>query len=229
MNKINLLVSGAAGKMGAAVLALAKEHQRFQVVAAIDRKDNELPEVGKSGAVQAVIDFSSPQLLTEILAWAVRAKVPVVSGTTGLLDADMKKIKEAAAVIPILWAPNFSAGIQLFKNLIAEIAPFTSDYSPQLEDIHHAQKKDAPSGTAIYLQNELEKIFSKDIPKPISIRTGDVFGEHTLQLQGAEETLLIRHTALNRQVFARGALQACEWLVQKKPGLYEFSEVYTKK
>ena len=228
MKKVNLLISGVAGKMGIAVAELAGSSNEFVVVAGIDKKDNTMPEIGGSGSVAAIIDFSSPQLLLEVLEWAVRAKVPVVSGTTGLSESDHQKLKEAAKIIPILWAPNFSAGIQLFKDLIHAVQPYAAQYSPQLEDIHHSQKKDAPSGTAIFLQNQLASVYSKKIPEPISVRAGGVFGEHTLKLFGEEEVITISHTALNRHVFARGSLNACSWLMKKPPGLYQYSEIFKR-
>lgn len=226
MKTINFLLSGAAGKMGAAIREYAANDESYRLVAAVDRKDKKNLSVDKPGDVQLVIDFSSPQLLEEMLVWCVRAKVPIVSGTTGITEQTMQRLTDAAKAIPVLWAPNFSPGILLFNKLIGQMKDFSSLFTPQIEEVHHAQKKDSPSGTALLLQQSLGKVFQEPLPTPISVRAGGVFGEHSLRLFAEEEVIEIKHTALNRKAFARGALMAGRWLTEKKSGLFGFQDVF---
>ena len=154
-----------------------------------------------------LIDVSSSEALLENLS----ANRPMVIGTTGHLD--FAPIAQAAKNLPIFYTPNFSLGIALLRKIAREVAThFGGDID--LIETHHAQKKDAPSGTALALAQFLPNVNIH------SIRSGKIIGEHTLIFNNGEERLTLSHEALSRETFARGALAAARFLVGKPPGLY---------
>jgi 4-hydroxy-tetrahydrodipicolinate reductase len=228
MKKARLVISGIAGRMGQEV-ALAAEDAGFNIAFGVDRKKVEGYKVqpklsGKDFDV--IIDFSSPELFAGLLDECVSLKKPLVSGTTGITPAHLKQLKLAAKSIPVLWAPNMSPGIAMFCELIEKVARL-EDFDFQIEEFHHRYKKDRPSGTALLLQNVLKKNAKTEPPEPVAIRGGGIFGIHRLYGMSPDETLTIEHTALNRTVFAKGALAAARWLLQKPAGLYELKDTLT--
>jgi 4-hydroxy-tetrahydrodipicolinate reductase len=231
-DSIRILISGGRGRMGNEVLQLIKASYNFTCAGIMDRQSQnaalDFPDFNTvdPDAVDIVIDFSSPDLFSLAMKWCVEHQKPMVSGTTGVEAEHLLQLQEAGKVIPILWAPNMSLGIAYMNHICRNLRSLSS-YQFQLEETHHAQKKDKPSGTAILLQNSLKESTDKPLPPPIAIRGGGVFGIHKLHIMGEEETLTIEHTALNRRVFARGALQAAQWMVvnKKGPAVYKFGEV----
>lgn len=220
---LNLALVGAAGRMGQEILKLAPE-SGFKVAAEIE---------GAAGwkklkAADVVVDFSSPEGLSQAVDWCVANKTPLVSGSTGLSAQDRKKLEAAAKKIPLLYSGNMSLGIAVFSAMMEKLSAL-EDWDFQIEEVHHNKKKDKPSGTALLLQEKLKKAAGREVPAPQSLRGGGVPGIHTLWAMGPDETLVIQHTAFNRQVFARGALKAARWLFDKKqPGLYDLSDLYMK-
>jgi 4-hydroxy-tetrahydrodipicolinate reductase len=198
------------------------------MVAALDRRGQGglegLPDP-EAGMVQVIIDFSSPELLGDVVEWCEKRGVPLVSGTTGLTESDFSRMKKAAEKIPILWAPNMSLGIAVLNELIKGLSVVKEQFDFQIEEFHHIHKKDRPSGTALFLQNTLESEVGETVEPPIVIRGGGIFGDHKVWAMGQEETLCLQHTALNRRVFARGAIQAAKWLVNQSPGSYSMKDV----
>lgn len=162
-----------------------------------------------------LIDVSSPSALLDNL----KAEKPLVIGTTG--HADLTLIEEAARRLPIFFAPNFSVGMALLRKLSLEIARhFPSDID--LIEMHHAEKKDTPSGSALLLAQSLPNA------RIHSIRSGTIVGEHTLHFNTAEERLTLTHQAHTRTVFARGALAAAHFLIGKPPGLYTMDNLFSQ-
>ncbi|MFZ4404568.1 MAG: 4-hydroxy-tetrahydrodipicolinate reductase, partial [Pseudobdellovibrionaceae bacterium] len=174
--------------------------------------------------VQVWIDFSSPEGLQSLLPVAEKNKSAVVSGSTGLTEAHFEQIQIAAKKIPVLWASNMSLGVALLSKALEVFAQF-HDFDFQIEEIHHNKKKDIPSGTALSLQKKLEEVIGQKTPLPLGLRGGGVFGVHRVFAFAEEEYLNFEHHALNRAVFAKGAIKAAEWLYKKAPGLYEIKEV----
>jgi 4-hydroxy-tetrahydrodipicolinate reductase len=215
---IEVSISGASGRMGQELIKLIENEKSISAVAPYERKSKRLP------SCDVVIDFSLPQGFSALLKACVEKRVPLVSGVTGLSENQMREIASAAKKIPILWSSNMSIGVAVLNSVLKNLAPL-SDYEFQIEETHHIHKKDRPSGTAITLQKNLEKAVGKKLPEPISIRGGGVFGIHEVHSLGPEETLTLKHCALNRTVFARGALRAARWLASKKPGLYSLQDV----
>ena len=217
-NKIKILIQGRSGKMGGEIEKLLSHHKHAQVC------DLELNQATKKD-VDVVIDFSSPAGMRASLKWCVKMKVPFVSGTTGIYSADLKSLKAAGKKTPVLWSPNMSVGINLFLKLIQSLGKIVSHYDLQIEEAHHSRKKDSPSGTAKILQAEVERVGKIKLPSVLSTRGGGIIGIHKLHLMDEEEILTIEHTALQRSVFAKGAIAAAIWLSKKQPGFYNMQDV----
>lgn len=178
--------------------------------------------------VNVMIDFSMPETISEVVASAAKYQKPLVSGVTGIGDAEINQLRGLAAQVPVLWSPNFSLGINLFKNLISSCAKLEG-FDFQIEESHHRHKKDAPSGTAKLLQQELLKSLSKQkrkAPEPLAIRGGGIVGDHKLHIMSDYETLTIEHRALNRKVFAAGALKVSQWMEGRSPGFYTMDDYF---
>ena len=177
-----------------------------------------------------VVDFSTPPGLRAALKWCVENHRPLVSGTTGLSPQDSSKLTQAGNKIAVLHSANMSLGIAALTSMLNALgAPGFEEWDFQIDEIHHKQKKDRPSGTALLLQKKLRQVTKTQLPPPNSIRGGGVPGIHQVWAMGPEEVLVLQHTAFHRRVFARGALNAARWLFDKKePGLYDLSDLYKK-
>lgn len=216
--------------MGQEIARVVHQDPYWQLSGGVDRADATVglriePELEafQKKDVDVVIDFSSPAIFGDILEWCVKNNKPLVSGTTGLSLADFARLKSASKKIPVLWAPNMSLGIAMFAELIKRVAQL-EDFDFQIEEFHHRHKKDKPSGTAILLQDVLKASVTKEVPEALAIRGGGIFGIHRLYCMSPDETITIEHVALNRSVFAKGAVSAARWLVGKKAGSYELKD-----
>lgn len=189
-----------------------------------------------------VIDFSRPEGLSKVLAAARRANVAVVSGTTRLDAVVEKQLDDAAQVIPVLWAPNTSLGVQVLAHLVAEaVRRLGPGFDIEIVETHHRAKVDSPSGTAVRLadaarqaRNELRSVYgregnvgprSDDEIGVLAVRGGDVIGDHSVHLLGLGERIELTHKATNRDLFARGAIRAAKFLVGKSAGRYSMADV----
>lgn len=220
---INLALVGASGRMGHEIEKLASSSSVFKVVVRLD-EDSSWPVDRKS--VDVVLDFSSPQGLGLALTWCLKHKVALVSGTTGLTKAEKERLRRAARKIPILYSANMSPGVALFVQILQNFKAI-KDWSFEIEESHHQHKKDKPSGTALLLQQILDKTIGRKSGPIVSHRLGEVPGTHQIKAIGPEETLTVQHVAHDRRVFARGALSAARWLFDKKrPGLYDLSDLH---
>ncbi|MGE0631336.1 MAG: 4-hydroxy-tetrahydrodipicolinate reductase [Pseudobdellovibrionaceae bacterium] len=231
MKKIRIAVVGASGRMGQEISAVVDKDSPFVLKLAICRSEVGGYQKQSSSCsailkkeIDVIIDFSNPELCLEALEVASKERIPFVSGTTGLSEKQFKKFESLSKGIPLLFESNMSLGICILRQAIKVLGKFT-DADFQIEEIHHKRKKDTPSGTAITLQKELEKATGKKWPAPLSIRGGGVFGVHRLLALSEEEIISFEHTALNRKVFAKGALQAALWLSKQKAGRYQMSHV----
>ncbi|NJL25255.1 MAG: 4-hydroxy-tetrahydrodipicolinate reductase [Calothrix sp. SM1_5_4] len=173
-----------------------------------------------------VIEFSTPDGFGLALDWCVKHGKPLVSGTTGLSDRDKRKLSRAAKRIAVLYSANMSLGIAVLSSMLESFRALP-DWDFQIEEAHHNQKKDRPSGTAILLDQRLESVLGRKLPEPNSLRGGGIPGIHQVWAMGPEEVVVLQHTAFNRKVFACGALRAARWLFDKgQPGLYDLSDLY---
>jgi 4-hydroxy-tetrahydrodipicolinate reductase len=217
--------------MGGELLALAPEFD-FEVVGGVARGGKSIGGVATvehptqldSANAEVVIDFSMPELTAAVTSWCADRKVPLVSGVTGLSAEEKSLFMKIAKTTPVLWSPNMSLGIAVMSRMLAEFSRLDG-FQFQIEELHHIRKKDKPSGTAIHLQQKLKEAVGEDVPAPLAIRGGGIFGIHRAWAMGEEEMITLEHNAMNRRVFARGALKAADWLLDQQPGLYAMDDV----
>ena len=235
MKKIKLGVFGASGRVGKELLMLASQGKIFSPVVGVgNRQAPEGFQYGltkldkKATGVDIFVDFSLPEAFSEIVSFCVAHKIPLVSGTTGLTSAHRAEMQKASKKIPLLWSSNMSVGIATLRKALAVLSQLEG-FDFQIEEFHHNRKKDKPSGTAITLQQDLEGILHKKMPEVLSIRGGGIFGVHRIFAMSDEEVITFEHQALNRTVFAKGALYAAQWLLHQKPGMYQMTDVLNQK
>ena len=224
---INLVVFGAAGRMGARVCALAHDDERFELVGEIDECNREnasaKPNDPPSGSIDAIIDFSSDAGARKATQYAIEHEAALLICTTALLPQTLDIIEVASRNLPAMIAPNTSFGVAVLIKLVTEAARLLgSDFQVNLTEIHHVLKKDAPSGTALRIAESLRKQSGIELGEAQihSLRSGDVIGEHTVEFGGPGERIKIQHFATNRDLFAHGALKLTNWLTLQPPGLY---------
>ena len=221
---VHVLLVGAAGRMGRTVVDLVKNDPKIQIVAQCDLGEPIDPAMKNC---DVAMDFSHADAITEICRTALHHHKSLVIGTTGHSQEQRRLIEEAALSLAIVFAPNFSIGVNALFWLTREAAELLdSDFNPELIETHHKMKKDAPSGTAKTLAKILKRARKMRSEVPIqSIREGDVVGEHTVIFGGSGERVELTHRAASREIFARGALRATHWIIGKPPGLYSMQDV----
>lgn len=222
MKKIKIGVIGASGRMGQEIIKVIEANPACEVFYPVVRSEKFDPKKAKS--VQVWIDFSSTEALKQNLQRAAENKTPFVCGTTGFSKKEKDLLQKYSKTIPVLWSSNMSLGVAVLNEALKVFASI-SHFDFQIEEIHHNRKKDRPSGTAITLQENLEKAVGRKLPEALAIRGGGVFGVHKVFAMSDEEVITFEHTALNRTVFAKGAVQAAQWLAKQKPGFYQISDV----
>lgn len=170
-----------------------------------------------------VVDFSLPEGTREAASWCRAHRVALLSGVTGLSEAEHAALRKAAERVPVLWSPNLSLGVNLLASLTAAAASVLGHDTPvEIDDRHHRWKKDSPSGTALMLGAEVAAQRDGDDSGIAysSRREGEVIGEHTVRFRLDGEIIELAHRAQDRGIFARGALAAGLWLRTRGPGLY---------
>ena len=233
-----ILVHGA-GRMARRVLAQLPGYENFELLGLVSRSrpDDDIGtdwfESFSEANVSAdlLIDFTLPGGTRLAAEWCAANNVALLSGTTGLTGDDVKALENASLKVPVLWAPNLSHGVALMTSLVRQTANVLGVNSNiSISDIHHQHKKDAPSGTALALataarDGRSERLAGSSVTDEgeitfSSVREGEVVGEHTVSFTMGDEVIEITHRALDRDVFAKGALKAGEWLVEQAPGYY---------
>lgn len=218
---------GAKGRMGQAITTVAENEfaGRAQVVAAID-KSNSGDLVALSRSVDVFLDVSQPgateQFLIELLKQ--NSSVPFVIGCTGWSESQLKAVHNYAERAAVVLAPNFSPGVNLFLNLIEHAAPLLKawGYDVSIHETHHTRKVDAPSGTAKAIVERLGNMKAQ----VHATRAGNIVGTHEVTFVGPSDIISLTHEALDRSIFARGAVMAADWAAkQKSPGLYSMKDV----
>ncbi|MBS0457802.1 MAG: 4-hydroxy-tetrahydrodipicolinate reductase [Proteobacteria bacterium] len=229
---IRLLVHGASGRMGRALLRLVAVDPRFELAGAITRAGGMvdgvrcLPAARIAAALpfDALVDFSLPAAFDTALEVCLQRGIALVSGTTGLSPAQCKALALAAQSIPLVCAANFSLGVAVLHELVARAAAALPNWDCHLLETHHVRKLDAPSGTALALGQTIAAARGQ-APHYLSLRAGDVVGEHHVQFTGAGERLELIHRATDRDIFARGALEAAARVAGRAPGLYALGKL----
>lgn len=231
---IRLLIHGATGRMGQALLRLCREQDTgCEIVAAVARRiDTRVvegvpqftaAELAGVPAFDVAIDFSLPEGFDAILSLCIARGVALVSGTTGLSDAQQAQLEAAAVAIPLTWASNFSLGVAVLHDLVGRAATLLPGWDCDIVEAHHARKLDAPSGTALTLGAAAQAVGAE--PHYASIRAGDIVGEHLVQFAAAGERIELVHRASNRDIFARGALHVASRLHGREAGRYRVAEL----
>lgn len=241
MSEIKLLVTGCNGRMGQAVISAAAA-QGVAVGAGIDVNDSLTEALEKC---DCVIDFSSHLFTDELVSEALRQKKSLVIGTTGHTDDELALIREAAKTIPVVFASNFSVGVNTLFWLTRKATELLGpEFDMEVVEMHHRMKKDSPSGTARTLVEILADVrgleYDKDCrhgrfgdvgartPTEIGVhalRGGDVVGDHTVIFANVGERVELTHKASSRDTFAGGAVRAARWLAGKPAGLYDMQDV----
>ncbi len=237
------------GKMGRTVRRIIEDGSAHTVSAIIDPfcHDSAVTSAGISSTSLAgsevIIDFSAPEAVPENLLLYSELGIPAVIGTTGWLGelAELTK-KMNMEKTRIIWSGNFSVGVAIFLQLVeraGRLIDTSEEYDVSVAEIHHREKKDAPSGTAMMAAEKLLKTIGrksgilpgnpvgrigKEMINVSSLRTGFIPGVHTVLIDGPSDTIEIRHTARNRDGFASGAVKAAEWIVSQKPGIYTMDD-----
>lgn len=231
-----LAIVGVSGRMGTEIRALAEDFG-FQVTAGVSKSMAAASDSTAAGMqvvarveeldssrIDIAIDFSMPEATRSVVQWCESARVPLVSGVTGLDDQQRAALRRASSVLPVLWSANMSLGIAVMARMFDELKHLDG-FDFQIEELHHKRKRDKPSGTALFLRDRLHQATGENSPEPLSIRGGGIFGIHRIWAMGEDEVMTIEHTAMSRRVFARGALKAANWLMSQEPGLYRMDDV----
>ncbi|VFP77668.1 4-hydroxy-tetrahydrodipicolinate reductase [Buchnera aphidicola] len=270
MKNINtsIVISGALGKMGKMLTKEAVKQKNIKLIYALIKEKHtrthasynkekysdktiffttfkKLKKNKHALPFDTIIDFSKPNVTLKIIEYCIKNKKKIIIGTTGFTSMQMKTIKKASKIIPILYSPNFSIGINMMHTIIQYISKILGKNTDiEIIESHHRNKIDAPSGTAL----QLGKIISKSMNWKFSesaifsrygnvgkrkknkigfsvIREGNTIGKHTVLFANKYEKISVKHTATHRSIFAKGAIQAARWIHNKKKGLYSMNNV----
>jgi len=225
LSMINVVVAGASGRMGQLIIKQIEKSPDMKLAGVADIDAPLFEVIGKA---DVVIDFTTPDASSRHAALAAEHGKPLVIGTTGLDEQQIKVVKKASELIPLIHAPNMSLGVNVLFHLIRSASRVLgNEFGVEISETHHTKKLDSPSGTAVKMRDIVAKERAIEAGKirVNSIREGDVVGDHSIIFTGPEETLELKHSALNRELFARGAVVATRWIIDKQPGLYDMSDV----
>lgn len=246
----NYLISGT-GKMGQEVIRMIGESKDSMVICAFDKEAKQgfhFPTYNKIQDVKetpdVIVDFSKPEATFKILEYAKTTGTPIVIATTGFTEKELEYIKECSKDVAIFRSYNMSYKIALLKNMLQRYARFLDkDSDVEIIDYHHNRKIDSPSGTSIVLADAINEACDNEFVynfdrmntrKPrdkkeigfASVRAGNIVGKHTVLFEGELESFEITHSSYSGSVFAKGALRAAEFIVNKKSGLYSMDDIF---
>lgn len=262
---IRVGVFGANGRMGRILIEAACQHRQVSLgfasvrngsafegidageLAGIHKQNVAVAVINETLAISAdiLIDFTLPDALAYNLEYACKHNKPIVIGTTGLNKAQLALIDQAALSVPIVFAANYSVGVNVMLDLVETAAAVMGDQADiEIIEAHHRFKKDAPSGTAMAIGERIANTLNRDLATCAvygregdtgertrdtigfaTIRAGDIVGEHTVLFATLGERLEITHKASNRLTFGNGAITAAVWIKAQKPGLYSMRQV----
>lgn len=248
-----IILNGYLGKMGRVIINSVSQRDDCTIVAGVDAFSDgtdssfDFPVFSKIEDVDihadVIVDFSHPSALDSVLKYAVAKKLPVVIATTGLTETQTDDIHAAADVIPVFYTANMSIGVNLICELAKKAASILyPDFNIEIIEQHHNQKLDAPSGTALMIANEISSVLDENVDYEYdrhlkrekrpqneigihSVRAGTIVGEHEVIFGGKDEIVKISHTAMSKEIFATGALNAAIFIKDKKSGMYSMKEM----
>jgi 4-hydroxy-tetrahydrodipicolinate reductase len=216
------------GKTGSLVAEVARERgHEVETLRSADNRQASALTYDRLSSIDTIIDFTTPDCVLENIRAAIAAGKNMVVGTTGWYAelAGVRKLVEQRGT-GFLYGSNFSIGVNLFFDLVRQAAPaIQQQYLAHIYERHHAQKKDAPSGTAAIMQTILQENSNNAEIEITSFREGDVVGMHELVLDSSHDTIYLCHDAKSRRGFAEGAVRGAEWLAGKK-GFFDFKDVW---
>lgn len=247
---MRILLSGCHGRMGQAVTKLTRDRDDVVIIAGVDPKQGagvSYPVFSSMsdypGNADLVMDFSHPSAFQSVLDYCLFRNTPLVLATTGLSAHQHNLLQDAGSTIPVFFSANMSMGITLLVRLSRIAARFLGDgFDIEILEKHHNQKLDAPSGTAYILADAIREELGRDMeyvydrhsaPKKRShneigihaVRGGSITGEHTILFAGQNEIIELTHRAVDRNVFAAGALRAAFFLKDQSPGIYSMNDL----
>lgn len=212
-----IYINGVSGKMGTNLLKLCANNKNIKICD--DLNDDSL---------EVIIDFSHPDSTLKLLKSLPTQKISLIIGTTGLKEEHFQYIEEISKDKRVLIAPNLSKGISVFKNTIVEfIKANDKELHCLIEETHHDQKIDSPSGTAIELKKIIESNNTKNLITDIEViskRTGKIFGIHKIIFYKGTNKIEFKHESKSRNIYSDGALQAAHWIKDKEEGLYSYED-----
>lgn len=238
---MKLAIAGFNGRMGQSIQALADAHPDIDAVIGLSR-DSSFDE---ATAADVIIEFTRPEYSLKLLEWAKAHHKPLVSGTTGLSEAEFAQLESASQTIPVFWASNMSVGVAVLMDLVKQAAAALPDsYDTEIIEMHHRHKVDAPSGTALSLGKavadgrEIDFVTNAKLSREgnvgerkkgeigfATLRGGTIIGEHEVIFAGDHDVLTLSHRSQSRDIYAEGAIRAALWLEQQPPGLYGMAEL----
>jgi 4-hydroxy-tetrahydrodipicolinate reductase len=242
VSKTKVIINGAKGRMGQALLNCATRLPEIEIVGAIDQGDDLGAIIAKC---DAIIEFSFHSVTASVAELCAKHHKALVIGTTGHTDAEKSAIRNYQSAIPIVWASNYSTGVNTLFWLTRKAAEILGpSFDLEVVEMHHRLKKDAPSGTATTLLEILADVRQLQLKEALrhgregitgertnseigihAIRGGDVVGDHTVIFAAQGERVELTHKASSRDTFANGALRASTWVVKQKPGIYDMQDV----
>ncbi|MCX6899090.1 MAG: 4-hydroxy-tetrahydrodipicolinate reductase [Verrucomicrobia bacterium] len=239
---IKLVINGSKGRMGQAIIVLAKQDADFSVVGEVDLGNDINAAAAKANVI---IDFSLHDATLAAARAAAKSKTALVIGTTGHTADEKKQVLGVTRDIPVVWAANYSTGVNTLFYITRKVAEILGPgFDQEIVEMHHRLKKDAPSGTAERLAQILAEVKQKQLKELArhgrvgivgersndeigihAVRGGDVVGDHTVIFAAPGERVELAHKASSRETFARGSLRAAKWIVGKPAGLYDMQDV----
>ncbi len=248
---VKVIMHGCNGKMGQVITRMAASDPELKIVAGVDARAQDLNDYPVFGDISdcdaeadVVIDFSNAAAVDHLLDWCQEKQMPVVLCTTGLSEAQLKKVEDAAKGTAVLKSANMSLGVNLLMKLLQDAAKVLAPegFDMEIVERHHNQKVDAPSGTAIALADALNGALEEDYEYVYdrsgqrkkrdsheigisAVRGGTIVGEHEVIFAGEDEVIEFKHTAYSKALFAKGAVAAAKFLAGKGPGRYDMSDV----
>ncbi|MEE1010943.1 MAG: 4-hydroxy-tetrahydrodipicolinate reductase [Acutalibacteraceae bacterium] len=249
-----IILSGCNGKMGKAVTKSVADAEGIEIVGGVDIYAENLsgyPVFSSPAGISdditkkadVIIDFSNPSALAGLLEYAVKNSIPAVISTTGLNDAQINLIKDAAQKIPVFFSANMSLGVNLVCELAKKAAAVLGDsFDIEIIEMHHNQKIDAPSGTALMIADSIKEELDESVKYEYdrhskrekrtkneigihAVRGGTITGEHQVIFAGLDEIITISHSARSKELFATGAITAAKFICGKPAGLYKMSDM----
>lgn len=246
-----IIMSGCNGAMGRTITDIVAGDSEAEIVAGIDISDDGTKDYPVFSSIKdcdveadALIDFSTPKILDDLLAYCEEKKLPAVLCTTGYDESQLEKIEQAAEKMAVLKSANMSLGINTLMHLVQEAAKVLASegFDVEIVEKHHNQKLDAPSGTALALADSVnaamngqyEYIYDRSQRRQkrdkkelgiSAVRGGTIVGEHDVIFAGIDEVITFSHTAYSKAVFGKGAVAAAKFLKGKTAGRFEMSDV----